>query len=63
MQGEIVSVKPHSARKNLLLPQLAVYASPDNIKHYQYLKTLDSIELPSSKYARKVGENFYTILN
>lgn len=31
-QGEQVSVRPAYAYENLLLPQLAVYASPENLE-------------------------------
>lgn len=32
--GDLVSVKPHFGRQNLILPKLAVYASPENLEKY-----------------------------
>lgn len=51
-----MEVHPHKARRDLLLPGLAVYASPENqIKYADLMQTSAGREdQPSSQYARKV---------
>ncbi|XP_050535456.1 39S ribosomal protein L9, mitochondrial [Daktulosphaira vitifoliae] len=53
-KGEIVSVKPSFAYDHLLLPQLAVYASPENIENMKNnLYVARDEEKPSSIYSLK----------
>jgi len=48
-KGEQVSVKPTYAYDNLLLPKLAVYASPENIENMKNnLYQVKQTETPSS---------------
>ncbi|KAK4320042.1 hypothetical protein Pmani_009064 [Petrolisthes manimaculis] len=52
--GEVVEVKPNRARNHLLLQDLAVYASPENIEKYASLIQKRSDEdQPSSPFALK----------
>lgn len=51
-RGEVVEVSPYKARKDLLLPGLAVYASPENLDKYSRLMVDTSQDdQPSSPYA------------
>ncbi|KAG0721666.1 39S ribosomal protein L9, mitochondrial [Chionoecetes opilio] len=51
-RGEVVEVAPNKARKELLLPGLAVYASPDNLEKFSTLITDTTQEdQPSSPFA------------
>ncbi|KAK8385658.1 hypothetical protein O3P69_016440 [Scylla paramamosain] len=51
-RGEVVEVKPYKARKDLLLPGLAVYASPENLDKYSKLMRETSLDdQPSSPFA------------
>ena len=54
-RGEVVEVAPHKARKELLLPGLAVYASPENLEKYSKLLVDPSLDdQPSSPFALSV---------
>lgn len=54
-QGEQVSVKPTYAYENLILPKLAVYASPENLESMKNnLYQPKDTEKPSSIYALQV---------
>ncbi|MPC36439.1 39S ribosomal protein L9, mitochondrial-like isoform X2 [Portunus trituberculatus] len=51
-RGEVVEVSPYKARKDLLLPGLAVYASPENLDKYSKLMVDTSQDdQPSSPFA------------
>lgn len=54
-QGELVSVRPTYAYDQLLLPKLAIYASPDNLERMKnnLYQTKDE-EKPSSIHALQV---------
>lgn len=53
--GDKVSVRPHFAYENLLLPGLAVYATPENVEKYKkYERSIDDV-LYSSKDAQFVS--------
>ncbi|KAK7068050.1 54S ribosomal protein L9, mitochondrial, partial [Halocaridina rubra] len=53
---DMVEVPPHRARNHLLLPKLAVYASPENIEKYKDMKPeTDEEEQPSSPFARRTA--------
>ncbi|KAG7165087.1 39S ribosomal protein L9, mitochondrial-like [Homarus americanus] len=54
-KGQIVEVKPSRARYHLLLPGLAVYASPENIEKYSNImkQVSEDEDQPSSQFARK----------
>lgn len=54
-EGEKVSVRPSYAYEHLLLPKLAVYASPENVENFKnvYKQTNDK-EIPSSITALQV---------
>lgn len=53
-RGEILEVTPHRARNKLILPGLAVYASPENLKKYEHLQTeVLSADAPSSPFVQK----------
>jgi large subunit ribosomal protein L9 len=47
--GDRVSVKPGYAYNNLLLPGLAVYATPENIEKYKNLEIKDVVQYSSPK--------------
>lgn len=51
-RGEVVEVSPQKARKELLLPGLAVYASPENLEKYSSLRVdMSQEDQPSSPFA------------
>ncbi|KAA0194535.1 hypothetical protein HAZT_HAZT004535 [Hyalella azteca] len=54
--GDVVSLSPFKARKNLLLPKLGVYASPENLEKYAHLKETGREDQPSSIYAKQTVE-------
>lgn len=57
--GDKVSVRPHKAYNDLLLPRLAVYASPENIEKYKdYEKKEDDV-----KYSSKTAQIVSTVSN
>lgn len=54
-QGELVSVRPTYAYDQLLLPKLAIYASPDNLERMKNnLYQAKDEEKPSSIHALQV---------
>jgi len=56
-RGDVLDLKPHQARNKLILPGLAVYASPENLKKYEDLKSEALAEdAPSSPFAKKTCE-------
>lgn len=56
-RGDVLEVKPHRARNKLILPGLAVYASPENLKKYDHLKSEElSEDAPSSPFSQKTCE-------
>ncbi|XP_050705527.1 39S ribosomal protein L9, mitochondrial-like [Eriocheir sinensis] len=51
-RGQVVEVSPHKARNQLLLPGLAVYASPENLEKYSSLiADVSQEDQPSSPFA------------
>lgn len=52
-KGDIVSVNPYTAYEKLILPGLAAYATPENIKHYSDI--ISTGPGFSSKYAKRVS--------
>nr|BAH71425.1 ACYPI000891 [Acyrthosiphon pisum] len=56
-QGELVSVRPTYAYDQLILPKLAIYASPDNLEHMKnnLYQTKDE-EKPSSIHALQTAK-------
>lgn len=59
--GDVVEVKPHRARNHLLLPGLAVYASPENLEKYSNLiETSEIKDQPSSPFALRTAEQLST---
>ena len=61
MRGDIVETTPYKARNHLILPGLAVYASPENVEKYSYLLKDESKEdQASSPFALKV-RRFYLV--
>lgn len=56
----MVEVSPYKARKDLLLPGLAVYASPENLDKYSKLMMDESQDdQPSSPFALSVRSHAY----
>ncbi|XP_045625305.1 large ribosomal subunit protein bL9m [Procambarus clarkii] len=57
-KGQVLEVRPNKARNQLLLPGIAVYASPENVEKYSTLMIEASKEedQPSSQYARQTAE-------
>lgn len=54
-RGQVVEVKANQARNHLLLQDLAVYASPENLEKYASIMQEPSTEdQPSSPFALKV---------
>lgn len=55
-QGDILTLRPHQAYRDYLLPGLAVYASPENLEKYKAYeikpKTEDTF---SSPYVHRVS--------
>lgn len=51
--GEVVTLPARKARMNLLLPKLAVYASPENLAKYADLVLQDTDDQPSSMHSKK----------
>lgn len=55
-RGQVVEVKPNRARNHLLLQDLAVYASPENLEKYaSIMQDPSSEDQPSSPFALKVS--------
>lgn len=54
-KGETVSMRPNVAYQKLLLPGLAVYASPENIQKYSQMEVHDDEEKHSSQFAQRVN--------
>lgn len=52
--GDKVSVRPNFAYNNLLLPGLAVYASPENLEKYKQYEVQKEIVPHSSATAQRV---------
>lgn len=50
--GDIVTVNPNYAYNNLLLPKLAIYASPDNLANASLYKQSSAEEVYSSKTSK-----------
>ena len=62
-RGQILSIPRHLALKELLLPGMAVYASPENLNVYKdIIIAEDSIQY-SSEIVRKVRAMAYSIVN
>lgn len=55
--GDEIAVRPTFAYNNLLLPGLAVYATPENLKKYVKVKEIKE-EKHSSPYAQRVSYFF-----
>ncbi|XP_066940325.1 large ribosomal subunit protein bL9m [Macrobrachium rosenbergii] len=54
-KGDIIETTPHRARNHLILPGLAVYASPENLEKYSYLmKEASTEDQASSPFSRKL---------
>ncbi|XP_077285329.1 mitochondrial ribosomal protein L9 [Arctopsyche grandis] len=47
-KGQLVKVRPQNAYKCLLLPKLAIYASPENLQKYD-VKTITTVSTVASK--------------
>jgi len=61
-QGEQVSVRPTYAYENLLLPKLAVYASPENLEYMKNnLYQPKDTEKPSSINALQVIKKYFKL--
>lgn len=54
--GDKVSVRPFAGYDKLIVPGLAVYATPENIEKYLDLSTSAEATIYSSKYSIKVCE-------
>lgn len=59
-KGDVVEVSPFKARNYLLLPGLAVYASPENLDKYGLTMQEDIQDQPSSPFARKTASELST---
>lgn len=57
--GDKLSVRPGFAYNKLLLPGLAVYASPENIEKYENYKSGENEIKYSSPYVHRVNIIFY----
>lgn len=56
-KGQTVEVSRHKARNELLLPGLAVYASPENLKKYSNFVQELKEDQPSSEYSRQTARS------
>ncbi|XP_068236145.1 large ribosomal subunit protein bL9m [Palaemon carinicauda] len=57
-KGDVIETTPHKARNRLLLPGLAVYASPENLEKYSNLKGVQTEDQASSVFAKKLSTQY-----
>jgi large subunit ribosomal protein L9 len=53
-KGDIVALRPNYVYKNLLLPGLAVYHTPENLEKYKSSEIAGESSQPSSQFAQRV---------